>query len=124
MRADDAYLAKVNELLAQAQSLTERQVQQLLATLADVRKSLIEELADLAMAGNVGTFDTYQLRALRDAVDRAGVELATRYKKQLGSAQAAAWQAGANFAPETLGAAGLKFAWQPEIDPKALLMAQ
>ncbi|MEK9723812.1 MAG: hypothetical protein VW405_10065 [Rhodospirillaceae bacterium] len=112
---DERYQRAVDRLIRQRDRLTDQQARELRGLLADIRRDVVAELAQLA-GGD--TYTTYQLGQLQGAVERAAGALIRRTTPVLGGALDVAWDAGSDFAADALAAAGV------EITPRALDLSQ
>lgn len=101
----DRYAAAVARLIAQRDRLTATQVRALLGALADVRRSVLDQL--LHAAAGQTAYSAYQLGQLRDAVDMAARNILHGITPIMGGALSAAWDQGAAYQPAALTSVGM-----------------
>ena len=108
-----AYQRRVDAILHSLDALTTTQVRQMLRIIAEARQQVVADLATVHQEN--GTWPAYRLRALLAELDRVATEIGTRYGQQLRTATGEAWNRGAAFVPETLGAAGIEVGHLPAL---------
>jgi hypothetical protein len=119
----ERYQAAAARLLAQSDRLTDRQVDSLLRLLIGVRRDVLADLSEIAMRGNPGTFEAYQLRDLRSAIDRQATDLIAKFRPLMGGALDVAWSAGEEYQPQLLDSIGVDLSFR-EVSRAQLLMAR
>ncbi len=119
----ERYKAKVDALLTQQDKLTDEQIRRAFRLLADSRRSVLDELAKIA-GDNDTSFKAWQLRDLRDAIDRQSAHLVGAYRPVMGGAVERAWEDGLQLQPAALKAAGVEFVVRREISRDQLVVAQ
>lgn len=117
------YQRKVEELLRQQGRLEDGQVRDVLRLLAEIRRTLVEELLRIP-PGQGGSWQAAQLQNLRGAIDRSVLEFARRYNLLLGGALAQAWDFGDDFARDALATGGVQLQFTQELSRAQLEVAQ
>ena len=118
----ERYRRKVAQLLRDKGRLEAEQVRGVLALLTAARRRLSEELLAV-VPGAEDTWQAVHLRELRAAVDRVLMDFAERYNLVLGGAMENAWESGAEFAEQALGAGGVHLSFAQELSREQLEVA-